>query len=348
MGTGSARRLEDGNRPTAVDLFSGCGGLTLGLKQAGFKVVGAVDNDPLSVETYRANHGGVRVWEADIRTLPAARVLRELGLCPGELDLLAGCPPCQGFSSTRTLNGSRRIRDARNSLLEDFLRFVRVMRPRTVMLENVPGLARHYRFRAFLKDLRHRGYKITHSVLDAADYGVPQRRRRLVVLASRRRKPGLAVPARRRRTVRDAIAWLPPAGVADDPLHVSNERRGERIMSLIRRVPRDGGSRMELGSAAQLACHQKCNGFKDIYGRIAWDAVAPTITSGCVNPSKGRFLHPEADRAITLREAALLQTFPPNYCFALDRGKFATAALIGNALPPELVRRLAKSIREHL
>ena len=132
-------------RPVAIDLFSGCGGLTLGLKQAGFRVLGAVEIDALAVETYRANHKSVVVWPEDIRKVNPRQVMRRLGLRKGELDLLAGCPPCQGFSTMATLNGKRGKDDPRNDLVFQFVRFVRQMAPKAVMLENVPGLAKDAR-----------------------------------------------------------------------------------------------------------------------------------------------------------------------------------------------------------
>jgi DNA (cytosine-5)-methyltransferase 1 len=131
-------------------------------------------------------------------------------------------------------------------------------------------------------------------------------------------------------------------------MHDHSANRTEKIVELIRKIPKDGGSRAHLGDEQQLACHKRLDGFYDVYGRMAWDAVAPTITSGFVNPSKGRFLHPSQNRTITLREAALLQTFPSYYRFPLDRGKYAAAALIGNALPPEFIRRLAIPVRRYL
>jgi DNA (cytosine-5)-methyltransferase 1 len=136
--------------------------------------------------------------------------------------------------------------------------------------------------------------------------------------------------------------------IKNDPLHDFPETRSERVKALIRLIPRDGGSRMDLGDEHQLDCHRRCDGFSDVYGRMAWNKVSPTITGGCCNPSKGRFLHPTRDRNITLREAALLQTFPPSYFFSLRRGKFATAQMIGNALPPEFIRRHGVVIRQHL
>jgi DNA (cytosine-5)-methyltransferase 1 len=336
------------SRLTAIDLFCGCGGLTTGLKRAGFEVLGAVDIDPLSVKTYKENHPHVKVWEVDISALKPSELKKTLGLKKRKLDLLAGCPPCQGFSTMRTLNGALAIDDPRNDLLLEFQRFVEELLPRAIMLENVPGLADDRRFNAFLQRMNTLGYKGEHRILNAADYGVPQRRRRLIYLAGRESKIAFAMPAQRRKTVRDAIDTLPKAGESGDPLHDMPECRSPRIMKIIRKIPKDGGSRTDLPKRMQLACHKRCNGFKDVYGRMAWDNVAPTITTGCFNPSKGRFLHPEEDRAITMREAALLQGFPRRYKFPVSDNKCAIALLIGNALPPEFIRRHASQIAKAL
>jgi DNA (cytosine-5)-methyltransferase 1 len=336
-------------KPVAIDLFAGAGGLTLGLRQAGFRVVGAVELDSLAANAYRTNHPQVRVWERDIVKVPVAEVRRALGLRPGELDLLAACPPCQGFSTVRTLNGRRKVQDARNELPAQVLRFVRGLRPKTVMLENVPGLAKRRGFRALVRELSERGYDVEWDILNAVDHGVPQRRRRLILVAGRLAgPPSLAATGDERPSVRSAIESLQPPGRSGDPLHDITENRSSRIEALVKRVPKDGGSRADLGRRSQLECHRRCDGFKDVYGRMAWDAPAPTITGGCVNPSKGRFLHPEQDRAITLREAALLQGFPPGYYFPLTRGKFAAAELIGNALPPGFVRPHAEALRKYV
>jgi len=333
---------------TAIDLFAGAGGLTVGLKQAGFQVLAAVEIDPLACETYSSNHRGVALYSTDIRKLAVTRLLEDLALAPGELDLLAGCPPCQGFSSLRTLNRGASVPDKRNDLVFDFLRYVRVLKPKAVMLENVPGLDRDERMSAMCAALSSLGYAWTRAVVDAADYGVPQRRRRMVLLASKR--PGLAIPSvsKSRSTVRDAIGGLLPAGRSKDALHDVPESRSEKTQKLIAKIPRDGGSRSSLPKRDQLACHQRLSGFGDVYGRMAWNEVSPTITSGCTNPSRGRFLHPTEDRAITPREAALLQTFPPKYKFSLRRGKENVAVLIGNALPPKLIKVFGRAIAIHL
>lgn len=331
-------------KPTAIDLFSGCGGLTLGLKQAGFRVVGAVEIDPLASKTYEINHKSVHLWQQDISTLSVSKVKTELGLESGQLDLLAGCPPCQGFSALRTRNGANRNRDYRNNLIREMLRFVRMLRPKAVMMENVPGLKSHVQFRDFCRGLRKLGYKVDWDVKDAARYGVPQRRRRLILLAGQDAKIPFAKESARLRTVRQAIGRLGRAGKSGDPLHDLKERRKARILELIKDIPKDGGSRLDLPEDRQLECHKKIDGFKDIYGRMAWSEVAPTITSGCFNPSKGRFLHPKENRAITMREAALLQSFPSNYWFPADAGKQVVALMIGNALPPEFIRQHARQV----
>ena len=187
-------------KPRAIDLFSGCGGLTLGLTQAGFRVIGAIENDPLAVETYSANHKRVVIWDKDITKVAAAEVMRRLKIRPGQLELLAGCPPCQGFSTMTTLNG-RIGQDDRNDLVFEFLRFVRVLRPKAVMLENVPKLEKNHRFKKLCAELETLGFKLNHSVLNAANYGVPQRRRRLILVAGRGAKISFGTPTHRKLAV---------------------------------------------------------------------------------------------------------------------------------------------------
>jgi DNA (cytosine-5)-methyltransferase 1 len=334
-------------KPKAIDLFSGCGGLTLGLKQAGFKVIGAIEIEPVAAETFKKNHRGVVVWEEDITRVSVAKVMRRLNLDPGQLDLLAGCPPCQGFSTITTLNG-RIGKDLRNDLVFQFLRFVRVLQPKAIMMENVPKLAKNRRFKELRAELKRLGYEINHSVLNAAKYGVPQRRRRLILVAGHQKKIPFGKPFYRLRTVREAFRKLGKRRAKSDLLHNLPEKRTAKVNALIRQIPRDGGSRTDLGVNRQLDCHQRCDGFKDVYGRMAWNEVSPTITGGCFNPSKGRFLHPVKNRAISMREAALLQSFPPDYFFSIKRGKTSVAQMIGNALPPEFIRRHARSVFKHL
>jgi len=344
---GARPRMKQGSttdRPVALDCFSGCGGMTEGLKQAGFRVLGAVENDSRAVEAYRLNHPEVHVWSTDIRVLSAQSVLDTFGLRRGELDLLGGCPPCQGFSTLRTKNGSRRVRDSQNDLIFEFQRLVLELLPRLVMLENVPGLLKDRRLREFVAALEDAGYSIVKAVLNVADYGVPQRRKRTVLIAWQDGVPTLAGKVSQVVTVRGAIGDLPPAGSSGDSLHDIPERRSPTVQQRIKGVPTNGGSRAALPKRLALKCHTRSDGFKDVYGRMAWDQVAPTITTGCFNPSKGRFLHPDANRSITIREAALLQSFPPGYRFPLALGKVKLAQMIGNALPPKFIRVLAEQM----
>jgi DNA (cytosine-5)-methyltransferase 1 len=342
-------RLADRRRtPTAVDLFCGAGGLTVGLKQAGFRVIGAVELDPVAADTYRANQRIPVLWTTDIRQLEATALMRTLSLRSGELDLLAGCPPCQGFSTMRTLKRRNSVPDDRNDLVVEFLRFVRVLRPRAVMLENVPGLNKDRRMRKFARVLRGMGYLVDQRIVDAADYGVPQRRQRMLLLATRGFFMTVPAPVPYVATVRETIGGLPRPGKSGDALHDVGESRRADVMDRIRRIPKNGGSRSDLPASSQLTCHSETNGFYDVYGRMAWNSVAPTITSGCSNPSKGRFLHPSQNRAITLREAALLQTFPAGYVFSMDRGKEHAAAMIGNALPPRMIKAFALAVKSDL
>lgn len=328
----------------AIDLFSGCGGMTFGLKKAGFVVVGALEFDPIAAATYRMNHQDVGLKEADIRSVNIGSWMKELDLEEGGLDLLAGCPPCQGFSRLRTLNGVKSNKDRRNRLVMEVAKCVAMFRPKSVMIENVPGLAEKSVFREFLRLLRREGYMPRWEILDAADYAVPQRRKRLVLIAGRGFSIEFGKLARTKKTVRSAIGNLPMPGNSGDSLHDMPENRSPEMRTWISAVPKDGGGRLDLPPDMQRPCHRRSNGFKDVYGRMAWDRPAPTITGGCFNPSKGRFLHPEQDRNITMREAALLQSFPRSFKVPSNTTKTAAALMIGNALPPEFVRRQAREI----
>ena len=325
-------------KPTAIDLFAGCGGLTCGLKLAGFRVVGAVEVASLPAATYLENHPKVSMKESDIRTIDPEAWMKELGLKAGELDLLAGCPPCQGFSTLRTNNGARSNRDRRNNLVREIVRLVEAFQPKAILMENVPGLRSKAVFKEFVSELQALGYLPKEDIHDVVKYGVPQRRKRLVLAAGR----GFAIPFANEvegmKTVRDAISMLPAAGSGTEHWHDRPEHRTPLMMRRIRATPKDGGSRSSWPKKLWLECHKNTDGFKDVYGRMKWDAPSPTITGGCFNPSRGRYLHPEEDRGITLREAALLQTFPLDYSFPHHASKQEVALMIGNAIPPDFVK----------
>jgi DNA (cytosine-5)-methyltransferase 1 len=333
----------------AIDLFSGCGGLTQGLKDAGFKVLAAVEIDAKARETFQLNHSDVDLLGSNIRNVTIDQVLSECAIKKGQLDLLAGCPPCQGFSLLRSRNGKDATPDPRNDLIDEFARLALGLRPKMVMMENVPALAKYDKFQLFVDRLQADGYLVRIEVLDVGSFGVPQRRKRLILSASRVGAPCLAEPSPNRRTVRDAIGGLEKAGPGGDVCHDStSRRRSARIQALIEAIPKDGGSRHSLPQEMKLGCHSRTSGFNDVYGRMKWDDVAPTITSGCYNPSKGRFLHPCENRPITLREAALLQGFPRAYKFKIEHGKEAIALMIGNALPPPFIAAHTKAMVQGL
>jgi DNA (cytosine-5)-methyltransferase 1 len=333
----------------AIDLFSGCGGLTLGLRRAGFKVVGALEIDKRAVETYRANHPDVKVLKCDIRNINGKTLLKKLRLKKGQLDLLAGCPPCQGFSRIRRKNRRKVVIDDRNDLVIKFRNLIIETAPKAVMMENVPGLEKDKRFLKLIGLLRRHGYKFSWDILNVADYGVPQRRRRLVLLGSKKGRIILdEIKTAPPRTVFSAIGYLESPQRSKIPLHRFIAQYTDQDKELIRNIPKNGGGRKDLPKKFILKCHKKDLGFRDIYGRMAWNDFSPTITGGCINPSKGRFLHPTQNRAITLYEAALLQSFPKKYKFFTKLGRYPNAEMIGNALPPRFAGKVARYIYQVL
>lgn len=332
---------------TSIDLFSGVGGLTEGLKEAEFETKLAFEIDPLVSKSYSLNHPNTKVITGDIRKVNIDSIKREIGSeC---IHLLAGCPPCQGFSSIRRLNKALPVYDDRNSLINEYVRFVKELMPYTIMMENVPGLTLSHLFKNAVRKLCKLGYRIDYKIVNIREYGVPQNRKRLVLVGSRIGDIKVALPTYERVTVRDIIETLPLPEVTDDKLHKVYPRHTERISKLIKAIPHDGGSRKDLGERHQLNCHKKDNvGFNDVYGRLRWDDYSTTITGGCLNPSKGRFLHPEQDRCISAREASMLQSFPPDYKFPSDAPISKVALMIGNALPPKFCKIQALNIRNHI
>lgn len=334
---------------TALDLFAGAGGATQGLRDAGFTVLGAIENDRSAARSYRLNHSEVRLWDNDIRSIPAQRAMRELGLQPGELTLLKTCPPCQGYSSMA--EGRATIDERRNDLVMDTIRFARAFKPRAILLENVPGLARDARSTTLVSALERLGYSCRTYVVNAVDFGVPQRRRRLIILALRGLRHDLpdtlggeATDEAPDVSVRSALRALAENRVEDDELDIS------RAMSaMVRRrvsaVP-VGGTRFDLPPELQLACHVRLDtgprSATGSYGRIKLDGPAPTMTTRCTTPACGTFIHPTEDRGLTLREAASIQTFPHGYRFAGTYGEIERQ--IGNAVPVRMASELAKVI----
>jgi DNA (cytosine-5)-methyltransferase 1 len=334
--------------PTAVDLFCGAGGVTTGFRAAGVRVVAAVDSSAAARQTYIANHPGVKVYADDIRQLRPSNLRRRLHLRKGELTILTACAPCQTFSTLSAKN--RKRRDPRNALVDRVVDFVEEFQPAAAVMENVPLLAVQRRFVRTVRRLRRLGYGVWYDIVDAASFGVPQRRRRLALIAIR----GLAdaeVPTltidhpsltqfAQRKTVRQAFEVLSVPHTVDE-LHTPRFSYPEIVVRRIAAIPVDGGSRTDLPAELQLECHKRLlkSGAGNVYGRMRWDDVAPTLTTRCTTPACGRYLHPEENRAITLREASVLQSFPPDYVF--KGGSMAIQAQIGNAVPPLLAQAMA-------
>lgn len=340
-------------RVSCVDLFCGAGGLTHGFIQEGLRVNAGIDVDPACRHPYTANNDTAFI-QRDISSMRAEEIA-EL-FTPGTIRVLAGCAPCQPFSTY-----SQRY-DIRSNdkwrLLCEFGRIASGVLPDIVTMENVPALGKHEVFARFVKTLESVGYRVWHGIVDCAAYGVPQSRKRLVLLASRHGPIRMMEPIYDRpryKTVRQAIGHLRPiaAGEADpaDRLHVAS-RLSEKNLERIR-ASKPGGTWREWPPHLVAECHRLDSGrtYPSVYGRMEWDKPAPTITTQCHGFGNGRFGHPEQDRAISLREAAILQGFPQSYEFVPsgERIYFAVVGrLIGNAVPVDLGRALAKSILRHI
>jgi DNA (cytosine-5)-methyltransferase 1 len=344
-------------KPMLIDLFSGCGGVTQGFKDGGYRVLSAVEMDPIVAQTYRENHPEVVLCVEDIRKVDPKGMMKRCGLRPGELTVLSACAPCQPFSrQTRTEK-----KDEQTKLVLEMIRFVAVLRPQFAIMENVPGLNKGRNKRILDKLVKVLRDNLDYNVLDphivnTANYGVPQFRKRLILLCSRDDVP-LSMPeeshvppeeARRNGkeewlTVRDAFCDIHRLASGQksrtDPLHRARKHT-QLNLERLRHIPKNGGSRHSLPEHLQLACHKRRTGYNDVYGRMDFNRPANTLTTGCTNFTKGRFAHPTANRAITLREAARLQTFPDFYRFV--GGYDQISAQIGNAVPVLLTKVFAE------
>lgn len=334
----------------AVDIFCGAGGLTRGLLDAGIDVVAGFDRDESCRSTYEYNNPRARFIQSDIREVSPNKLRVNSRLRRFDEVLFAGCAPCQPFSSQRKGNDFRP--DA--TLLSEFGRLVEAILPGFVLIENVPGIAKVRglsTFKKFLRMLDANTYRYIYKIIDAKHYGVPQNRRRLVLLASRYPEPSLPEPRfgtllRPLRTVRQAIAHFPSIAAgeshSDVPNHVAASLT-ELNLERIRFTPHDGGDRRSWPDHLKLECHKgQYDGHTDVYGRMSWDSPSPALTGRCHSISNGRYGHPEQDRAISLREAAAIQSFPDQYIFFGSKKHIAMQ--IGNAVPVKLAEQLGKHV----
>lgn len=329
----------------AIDLFAGCGGLSEGLRHAAFHVIHAVEILETARSTYKLNHSSTTV-DTDIRMVNADDILHKHALLPGELDLLAACPPCQGFSAIRTKN-QKAADDERNDLIFEVSRLASTLLPKAILIENVPQIIQDYRFDKFVSILKEKGYAVNYGVLDAQNFSVPQRRKRMILIACRLGNIPIPQDSRRKITVREAIGKLPPS---DSDHHIRLHNMRQQLSAIVQqRINLIKKNRCELPRELVLKCHIKySSGFKDVYGRMSWDDVSPTITRSSHNPSKGRFIHPSENRGLTLFEALLLQGFPPHFRFPENIGIGKIASMIGEAVPPPMAQAQAEHIHKYL
>jgi DNA (cytosine-5)-methyltransferase 1 len=334
-----------------IDLFCGAGGLTNGLVAEGVPVVAGIDVDSACRHPFETNNGALFVKEDVFRVRPAA--LKKL-FGDADVHILAGCPPCQPFSTYTQRYDSVDIRQW--SLLYEFLRLIKGTRPDIVTMENVPAVHNDSIYHHFIASLKRLGYNVQDPIVDCSCYGLPQRRRRKVLLASRLGKIELVEPTHKTpTTLREAIGSCVPilAGISlrSDPLHAAQRLTKINLERI--RASRPGGTWRDWPKHLISGCHRRKTGstYPSVYGRMSWDEPAPTLTTQFYNFGGGRFGHPKQDRAITLREGAILQGFPEDYLF-VEQGEpvcFKTIGrLIGNAVPVTLGRVIARSILRHL
>ena len=351
----------DRGEPVTVqvyDFFAGCGGASRGFQAAGMEISFALDHDADARESFDANFSGVHFEFADIRDVSVETVrLRVKEERPNPV-LFSGCAPCQPFTKQNTERPSL-DQDERVPLLSYFAHFVEECLPDIVFVENVPGLQNldsdSQPFGGFLSRLKAAGYKMDYRPIKLAKYGIPQSRRRLVLVGSRHgaihlpdETHGPGTPNERYDTVRDWIFHLPPIQAGEEHEEVSNHRAANlsaRNVERVKATPEGGGNR-DWPEYLKLECHKGFSGYTDVYGRMSWNSPAPGLTTRCTSYSNGRFGHPEQDRAISIREAACLQTFPEDFVF---EGCMASMARqIGNAVPIRLAELIGQQVIEHL
>lgn len=344
-----------------MDLFSGAGGFSLSARLAGLKVRLAIENNHHAVNTYRRNLcEGIKqpayVIPEDISTLSPVKIRSDHFSKYGQCDLLLGGPPCQGFSTHRINDAG--VADARNDLIHIYFEFVRAFKPTAFLMENVPGMLwpRHQAYlKRFYLEGDQAGYHLFDPiVLDARDFGVPQRRKRVFILGIKKGAdrenfvwPPNQTHGNEMKCIKNpnlkpwvacSVVFVQAANNDPNDVHM---RHTEELVEAFKRTPANGGSRKDSGRL--LKCHEGHDGHKDVYGRIDPAVPGPTMTTACINPSKGRFVHPVENHGITVRQAARMQTFPETFVF--EGGLIATGQQVGNAVPVKLGHALIQHIK---
>lgn len=315
----------------------------------GIEVRAGIDLNESCKRTYEANNRPSRFIPGDLRVLRGSDIAPLLDDVPKDKLIFMGCAPCQPFSKQR-----REVNFAGGTLLERFGRLVDEFCPGYVIIENVPGIAKvrgNSTYKRFLKRLSNAGYHFVDGKLDAKWFGVPQTRNRWVVIAGRNNKPSLPEKTHGTETtpfitVRDAIRDYPHLRAGDRSVALPNHQAAQISEKNLKRLaftPPDGGGRLHWPNELILDCHREYDGHSDVYGRMKWDAPAPTLTCRCFSISNGRYGHPEQNRAISLREAAKLQSFGDEYVF-YGESQTSIGAQIGNAVPVKMAEALARKI----
>lgn len=348
--------MTDTPRIAAVDLFCGVGGLTFGLESAGIDVCLGVDIDPACEYPIKKNTKA-RFEKADVGKIEVEALADALS--DGEVRLLAGCAPCQPFStyarSAKEVDTDETGREGRDDwkLVGRFGDIIRALQPDLVTMENVPPLAKQPVFKKLLNDLE--GYSVDYRVVECQSIGLPQKRKRLVLVASKLGPICIPEFELAGRTVRETIGDLPKLeaghGDPEDRLHRASSLSKLNLERIRASAP--GRTWRDWPEQLRAACHARDTGvtYPSVYGRMEWDDAAPTITTQCFGYGNGRFGHPEQDRAISLREAAMLQGFPKDYAFIPDNEPVSFAKLgrlIGNAVPVTLAEMIGKLLVEHV
>jgi DNA (cytosine-5)-methyltransferase 1 len=338
------------------DFFSGCGGTSAGLRAAGLEIACGIDNDPDAALTFKSNFPKAKFIQADLTMARANGIKNDIEKCREDFILFCGCAPCQPFSQQRRKHPGRRKKDERVPLLLHFGRFIRYYLPDFVLVENVPGIQHFSKqqgpFAIFTRMLGKLDYHLETAVVDCREYGVPQRRSRLILMASRHFTPklpskshGAGTASPNYSTVRDWILDLPPIRAGETCDEVPNHRAAKLSPLNLQRIQATppGGTRRAWPSKLQLACHENGHtGHTDVYGRLRWDQPSSALTTRCISLSNGRFGHPTQDRAISVREAACLQTFPRDFTFHGSLNSMARQ--VGNAVPVLLAQRLGEAL----